>query len=128
VINIGGIARELNSRAFTLSRRWIRAVQGGYTVGKEGEFMKGLLAGLLICACASAAVSQGRIAAVLTLSGPVDPISARYILRGLDRAQREGAEVAVIELDTPGGLGTSMDQIVERILASPVPVAVYVTP
>ena len=90
--------------------------------------MKGLLAGFLICACASAAVSQGRVAAVLTLSGPVDPISARYILRGLDRAQREGADLAVIELDTPGGLGTSMDQIVEKILASPVPVAVFVTP
>ncbi len=90
--------------------------------------MKGLLAGFLICACASAAVSQGRVAAVLTLSGPVDPISARYVLRGLDRAQREGADLAVIELDTPGGLGTSMDQIVEKILASPVPVAVFVTP
>jgi len=92
--------------------------------------MKGrlLLAGLLICACASAAVSQERIAAVLTLSGPVDPISARYLLRGLDRAQREQADLVVIELNTPGGLGTSMDQIVEKILASPVPVAVYVWP
>jgi membrane-bound serine protease (ClpP class) len=92
--------------------------------------MKGrlLLASLLVCACASAAVSQERVAAVLTLSGPVDPISARYILRGLDRAQRDGADVAVIEMNTPGGLGTSMDQIVERILASPVPVVVYVTP
>ena len=92
--------------------------------------MKGrlLLAGFLACACASAAVSQGRVAAVLTLSGPVDPISARYILRGLDRAQRDGAVVAVIEMNTPGGLGTSMDQIVERILASAVPVVVYVTP
>jgi membrane-bound serine protease (ClpP class) len=92
--------------------------------------MKGrlLLAGLLICACASVAVSQGRVAAVLTLSGPVDPISARYLLRGLDRAQRDGADVAVIELNTPGGLGTSMDQIVEKILASPVPVVVYVWP
>jgi len=92
--------------------------------------MKGrlLLAGLLLCAGAFCAVSQERIAAVLTLSGPVDPISARYILRGLDRAQREGADIAVIEMNTPGGLGTSMDQVVQRILASPVPVAVYVTP
>jgi membrane-bound serine protease (ClpP class) len=92
--------------------------------------MKGrvLLAAFLICACASTAMSQGRVAAVLTLSGPVDPISARYLLRGLDRAQREGADLTVIELDTPGGLGTSMDQIVGRILSSPVPVAVYVWP
>jgi membrane-bound serine protease (ClpP class) len=75
------------------------------------------LAGILVFACASAAVSQGRLATVMTLSGPIDPISARYLLRGLDRAQREGADLAVIELDTPGGLGSSMDQIVEKILA-----------
>ena len=90
--------------------------------------MRLLLAGILVCACATAAASQGRIATVLTLSGPIDPISARYLVRGLDRAQKDGADVAVIELDTPGGLGTSMDQIVDRILASPVPVAVYVWP
>jgi membrane-bound serine protease (ClpP class) len=78
--------------------------------------------------CASAALAQGRVAVVLTLSGPVDPISARYIQRGLDRAQQEEANLAVIELDTPGGLGSSMDRIVEKILECPVPVAVYVTP
>jgi membrane-bound serine protease (ClpP class) len=74
------------------------------------------------------AASQGRLAAVLTVTGPIDPISARYVIRGLDRAQRDGADIAVIELDTPGGLGSSMDQIVAKILASRVPVAVYVTP
>lgn len=74
------------------------------------------------------AAAQGRFAAVLTVSGPIDPISARYVIRGLDRAAREGATLVVIELDTPGGLGSSMDDIVARILASPVPVAVYVAP
>jgi membrane-bound serine protease (ClpP class) len=82
---------------------------------------------LLICV-ASAAFSQNSIVTVLTLSGAIDPISARYVERGLDRARRDGAALAVIELDTPGGLGSSMDQIVARILASPVPVAVYVWP
>jgi membrane-bound serine protease (ClpP class) len=108
----------------------MRVVVRGYTGLKEGKCMKGrtLLAIFLICSSASAAVAQGNVAAVLTLSGPVDPISARYILRGLDRAQRDAADVAVIEMDTPGGLGTSMDQIVARILASPIPVVVYVTP
>jgi len=75
-----------------------------------------------------AAAAQGRFAAVLTVSGPIDPISARYVIRGLDRAVRESATLVVIELDTPGGLGSSMDDIVARILASPVPVAVYVAP
>jgi membrane-bound serine protease (ClpP class) len=72
--------------------------------------------------------TQNRVVTVLTLAGPIDPISARYVQRGLDRARQEGAQLAVIELDTPGGLGASMDQIVDRILASPVPVAVYVWP
>src|SRR5208337_4365809 len=114
--SIGGIAVVLNF---------------GYTgTQRKRQGMKGLpllVASLLLC-CAMTAASQGRLAAVLTVSGPIDPISARYVIRGLDRAQRDGADIAVIELDTPGGLGTSMDQIVAKILASPVPVAVYVTP
>ena len=86
-----------------------------------------ILCVLLACA-ASVAFSQNTVVTVLTLAGPIDPITARYVERGLDRARRDGAALAVIELDTPGGLGTSMDQIVARILASPVPVAVYVWP
>ncbi len=76
----------------------------------------------------AAAFAQDRFAAVLTLDGAIDPISARYLLRGLDRAQRDGAELTVIQMDTPGGLGTSMDQIVQGVLASSVPVVVYVWP
>jgi membrane-bound serine protease (ClpP class) len=83
---------------------------------------------LPLLADSAAAFTQNRVVTVLTLSGPIDPISARYVQRGLDRARQEGAQLAVIELDTPGGLGVSMDQIVDRILSSPVPVAVYVWP
>jgi len=88
---------------------------------------RSILCVLLLC-FASAGFSQNRIVTVLTLAGEIDPITARYVERGLDRARRDGAALAVIELDTPGGLGSSMDQIVARILASPVPVAVYVWP
>jgi membrane-bound serine protease (ClpP class) len=87
-----------------------------------------LTTGLPLLADSAAAFTQNRVVTVLTLSGPIDPISARYVQRGLDRARREGAQLAVIELDTPGGLGVSMDQIVDKILSSPVPVAVYVWP
>lgn len=76
----------------------------------------------LLCA------AQGRTVTVLTLEGPIDPISARYVQRGLDQAARDGAVLAVIRIDTPGGLSLSMDQIVTKMLASPVPVAVYVWP
>jgi membrane-bound serine protease (ClpP class) len=51
-----------------------------------------------------------------------------YIVRGLQHARQQGAPLVVLELDTPGGLDTSMRQIIQAILASPVPVATYVTP
>jgi membrane-bound serine protease (ClpP class) len=90
--------------------------------------MKARFVPVLLFLCAAAAFSQSRVVTVLTLDGTIDPISARYLLRGLDRARRDGAQLAVIEMNTPGGLGVSMDQIVAGILASPVPVAVYVSP
>jgi len=74
------------------------------------------------------ASAQGRTVTVLTLDGPIDPISARYVQRGLEQAARDGAALAVIQMDTPGGLSLSMDQIVAKMLASSVPVAVYVWP
>jgi membrane-bound serine protease (ClpP class) len=89
---------------------------------------RSLLAVLLLLAGAALALADDRNVTVLTLSRGIDPISARYVQRGLDRARRDSAELLVIELDTPGGLGASMDQIVAGILASPVPVAVYVSP
>jgi membrane-bound serine protease (ClpP class) len=87
-----------------------------------------MLSAILLCLCAVAATAQGRNVTVLTLAGEINPITARYVERGLDRAQRDGSELAVIELNTPGGLGTSMDQIVAKILSSTVPVAVFVWP
>jgi membrane-bound serine protease (ClpP class) len=65
---------------------------------------------------------------VLTLQGAVDPASADYLARGIRKAASAGAPLVVIELDTPGGLDSSMRQVIQAILSSPVPVAVYVTP
>ena len=49
-------------------------------------------------------------------------------MRGIHKAGEAGAPLVVIQLDTPGGLDTSMRQVIQAILASPVPVAVYVSP
>ena len=65
---------------------------------------------------------------VIHLDDTIQPISADYMARGLDLAAAQHASAVLIEIDTPGGLLESMRGMVSRILASPVPVIVYVAP
>jgi len=74
------------------------------------------------------AVDEKRVVNVATVDGAIQPITAEYIVHSIDRAERDHCEALVIRLDTPGGLDTSMRQIVKRILVSEVPVIVYVAP
>lgn len=65
---------------------------------------------------------------LVRVKGVINPVTAAYIVRGIDTAEKSNARAVVIELDTPGGLMESMREIDQRILASKVPVVVYVSP
>ena len=65
---------------------------------------------------------------VITVDGVINPVKDRYIARAMEEAMASGASLLVIRLDTPGGLLNSTRDIVERLLDSPVPTAVYVSP
>ena len=74
------------------------------------------------------ALAQARNANVVEMDGIISPIAERYLTRAIEDAERSGAEVIIVTLDTPGGLLDSTRGIVAQILASPVPVIVYVSP
>jgi membrane-bound serine protease (ClpP class) len=79
-------------------------------------------------ACQAQQTQQNPEVVVIHLDDTIQPISADYMARGLDLATAQHASAVLIEIDTPGGLLDSMRQMVSRILASPVPVIVYVAP
>ncbi len=108
-----------------------------YLVIEHARLSAALLFLVVLCACAiflrvpSVGADQHTTAPLvleLNLDGVVDPILATYIDEGLEDAARRQASLVVITMDTPGGLSDSMKDMIQHILASPVPVAVYVSP
>jgi membrane-bound serine protease (ClpP class) len=93
-----------------------------------------ILCALCVCALVfsfpSAAAEEQPTPTVLDLKldGEVEPILATYVDEGLADAERRHAALVVITMDTPGGLSDSMKDIIQHILSSPVPVAVFVSP
>jgi len=87
--------------------------------------MRAILFAVFGCVCA--AVSAAPVMLV-PLEGAIGPASAHFAKRSIERAAKEGAELVILQIDTPGGLDTSMREIIKAILASPVPVAVFVAP
>jgi len=138
--NLGSFATQLQS-IYTLSIDFptgLRYVKNyTHSAINEGNMIKrvfkafrlaffiALMAGVLLPATLSAATQSIHI---LHVEGTIVPVVADYIDRGISKAEDENATVCIIELDTPGGLLDSTEEIVQRIMNADVPVVVYVSP
>lgn len=85
------------------------------------------LLSLLLVLFSTAPSAAGK-ALVLTIDGPISPATQDYIKRGLSKAANDKVDAVIINMNTPGGLETSMRGINRAIISSPIPVLTYVTP
>jgi membrane-bound serine protease (ClpP class) len=116
-------SRPLNSLHRTVSQRIPLAIIW------RSMFVATLLMGAVIASLGNAtAQDDAPRAGLVRANGIITPVMATYIGRGIDRSVSQGHDAVVIELDTPGGLSSAMDDIVSDILASSIPVIVYVAP
>jgi membrane-bound serine protease (ClpP class) len=83
---------------------------------------------LICCLLPSSAEESGRLALVVSIDGAIGPASASYVKEALAKASERRAEVVVLRMNTPGGLNSSMREIIADVLASPIPVVGYVAP
>ena len=93
----------------------------------RGFLLTAVVVTLMLAGGAPAAAVPHRVL-VASLEDDINPVSQQYLQDQVRRAERDGYDALVVELDTPGGLGTSMRAIVKSFLASTVPVVVYVSP
>jgi membrane-bound serine protease (ClpP class) len=93
------------------------ALTGAYTLRAQGPAAK----------ISPAAAGPAQILE-LRIGDEIEPVMAEYVDNGIDEAARIHASLILITMDTPGGLSTSMEDIIHHILESPVPVAIFISP
>jgi len=83
---------------------------------------------LLVALIGITARAASTTVGVVTIQGAINPVVADYVKRGIDQAEDNYNEACIIQLDTPGGLDTSMRLIIQDIVNARIPVVVYVSP
>ncbi len=93
------------------------------------KYVASIFFGLLLASAHIAGQESERAEAVLIeVKGPIGPAISDFIQRSIQKAADQGGGAVILQMDTPGGLDTSMRDIIKAILASPIPVITYVSP
>ncbi|MDX3906184.1 MAG: NfeD family protein [Pigmentiphaga sp.] len=100
--------------------RWWRALRYLAAVAVAGA--------ALLPAYSQAAAPAERSVVLLDIQGAIGPATTGYLRHGFETASRQNAQAIVLRIDTPGGLASSMRDIIRLMLASPIPVLAYVAP
>src|SRR5690554_2092590 len=111
-----GVQRRDRGRSALAALSWLAIL---------GAVLQGLAASTPL---AMAQDNRTGSAFVLDVDGAIGPAMADFIVRSIEGAGKSGAQLVILRMDTPGGLDTSMREIIRAILASPVPVVTYVAP
>lgn len=92
-------------------------------------FLSALILGVAVLSLrVFAAAEPPREAVVATIAASINPVTADYLSSAIEKAEEVNAAILVLEIDTPGGLDSAMRQMVQEIIRTKVPVAVYVSP
>lgn len=95
---------------------------------KGPSVLAGMFLLLLLLFHLSSGYGQQGEAMILDLEGPINPGTAAFLTHGIELAEERAAKLVVVRLDTPGGLASSMRDMVKAIMNSSVPIVVYVSP
>jgi membrane-bound serine protease (ClpP class) len=98
------------------------------TTSRQGVRRLAALLSVLALSFAIALPAAAATAVRLEIKGAIGPATSDYVSKGIEHAVSRNAKLVILEMDTPGGLDSAMREIIQSILASPVPVATYVSP
>jgi len=108
--------------------RFVAKLTGSARPGRNFSFLAGLIFILLMTYVVSLSATTGKHIKVIRIEESINPGTAAFLARGTQQAVEDEAVLIVVQLDTPGGLVSSMRTMVKTIMNAPIPVAVYVSP